>query len=120
VAALNANDRIIVAVSARARPADTVRTWLGIPRRHWEGSTLVWRRRTATFRRRAVRHGVRVGQAVGVFTTDPRVLLKAATSWPSRRILNPVGEDIDAVVEMGFLLHPKGYVPDAHPLLDAP
>ena len=41
VYALNANDPIIVPLGGRPRPAANVRTWLGIPRGRWEGTTLV-------------------------------------------------------------------------------
>jgi hypothetical protein len=41
VFALNANDPIVVPLDGRPRPSESVRTWLGIPRGHWEGTTLV-------------------------------------------------------------------------------
>jgi hypothetical protein len=41
VATGNINEPIIVPVDGRPRPSDSVRTWLGISRGRWEGSTLV-------------------------------------------------------------------------------
>ena len=41
VATLNSNDPIIVPLDGRSRPADNVRSWLGISRGRWEGNTLV-------------------------------------------------------------------------------
>jgi hypothetical protein len=41
VYALNANNPIIVPLDGRPLPGENVRTWLGIPRGHWEGTTLV-------------------------------------------------------------------------------
>jgi hypothetical protein len=41
VYALNANNPIIVPLDGRPLPSENVRTWLGIPRGHWEGTTLV-------------------------------------------------------------------------------
>jgi hypothetical protein len=38
---LNANDPIVVPLNGAPRPGENVRTWLGIPRGHWEGTTLV-------------------------------------------------------------------------------
>jgi hypothetical protein len=38
---LNANDPIIVPLDRRPRPADNVKTWLGVSRGYWDGSTLV-------------------------------------------------------------------------------
>jgi hypothetical protein len=41
VYALNANNPIVVPLDGRSRPAENVRTWMGIPRGRWEGTTLV-------------------------------------------------------------------------------
>ncbi len=41
VYALNANDPIVVPLDGRPLLGENVRTWLGIPRGHWEGTTLV-------------------------------------------------------------------------------
>lgn len=41
VYALNANDPIVVPLNGSSRPGENVRTWLGIPRGRWEGTTLV-------------------------------------------------------------------------------
>ena len=41
VATLNSNDPIIIPLDGRPRAGDNVRTWLGIPRGHWEQNTLV-------------------------------------------------------------------------------
>lgn len=38
---LNANEPVIVPLDRRPPPSDTVRTWLGVSRGRWEGSTLV-------------------------------------------------------------------------------
>ena len=41
VSSLNSYDPIIVPLDKRPLPAENVRNWLGIPRGHWEGTTLV-------------------------------------------------------------------------------
>jgi hypothetical protein len=41
VTALNLNEPIIVPLDGRPRPGDAVRTWLGMSRGRWEGTTLV-------------------------------------------------------------------------------
>jgi len=41
VATGNINEPIIVPVDGRPRPSDSVRTWLGVSRGRWDGSTLV-------------------------------------------------------------------------------
>jgi hypothetical protein len=38
---LNGNEPIVVPLDGRPRPSETVRTWLGVSRGRWEGSTLV-------------------------------------------------------------------------------
>jgi hypothetical protein len=38
---LNSNEPIMVPLDKRSRPGANVRRWLGIPRGHWEGTTLV-------------------------------------------------------------------------------
>ena len=38
---LNSNEPIMVPLDKRSRPSANVRRWLGIPRGHWEGTTLV-------------------------------------------------------------------------------
>lgn len=41
VATLNSNEPIVIPLDGRPRPPENVRTWLGVPRGRWEGSTLV-------------------------------------------------------------------------------
>jgi hypothetical protein len=41
VGTLNSNELILVPLDGRPRPSENVRTWIGIPRGHWEGNTLV-------------------------------------------------------------------------------
>jgi hypothetical protein len=41
VSTLNSNDPIVVPLDGRPRPSDAVRTWIGVPRGRWEGTTLV-------------------------------------------------------------------------------
>jgi hypothetical protein len=41
VGTLNSNDPIVIPMDGRPRPSENVRSWLGVPRGHWEGTTLV-------------------------------------------------------------------------------
>jgi hypothetical protein len=51
------------------------------------------------------------GKAPEIFPEDSGVLLKAGHQLRLGYHLHSVGEDIDAVTEVGVLLHPKGHVP---------
>ena len=51
------------------------------------------------------------GKAPEIYPTDSGVLLAAGSTLLMQNHLHSVGEDIDSVVEVGFLLYPEGVVP---------
>jgi hypothetical protein len=51
------------------------------------------------------------GKAPEIYPEDSGVLLKAGQKLKLTNHLHSIGEEVQAVVEVGFLLHPKGHVP---------
>jgi mono/diheme cytochrome c family protein len=51
------------------------------------------------------------GKNAEIYPENSGVLLKAGTKARVSYHLHPVGEDIDAEIELGMVLYPKGYVP---------
>ena len=52
------------------------------------------------------------GKQAEIYPEDSGVLLQAGSRTRLSYHLHSVGEDIDTVIEMGIVLHPKGTVPD--------